>query len=138
MIVIILIGLEVRNEIRLRKFFKGKSGENLEEIIKGAVADLSSLKSTDVDIKKEIGAIKERMARSLRDAQTIRFNPFPDQGGNQSFAVALLNDKGDGVVLSSLYARERMSIFAKPVKNFASENELTEEEKSAINKFKNS
>ena len=50
----------------------------------------------------------------------------------QSFAVALLSENGDGAVLSSLYARDRMSVFAKPVKNFSSEFEMTEEEKEVL------
>jgi len=48
----------------------------------------------------------------------------------------MLNEDGDGVVFSSLYSRERMSIFAKPIKNGKSEYELTEEEKEALKKAK--
>ncbi len=66
--------------------------------------------------------------------ETIRFNPFPDQGSNQSFAVGMLDEDGDGVVFSSLYSRERMSIFAKPIKNGKSEYELTAEEKNVLDK----
>ena len=56
------------------------------------------------------------MKKASRGFETIRFNPFPDQGSNQSFAVGMVNEDGDGVVFSSLYSRERMSIFAKPIK----------------------
>jgi hypothetical protein len=66
--------------------------------------------------------------------ETIRFNPFPDQGSNQSFAIGLLNEEKDGVVISSLYSRERMSVFAKPIKNGKSDYELTQEEKEALQK----
>ena len=76
------------------------------------------------------------MKKSVRGLETIRFNPFPDQGSNQSFAVGMLNEEGNGVVFSSLYSRERMSIFAKPVKNGKSEYELTTEEKEVLKKAK--
>ncbi len=66
--------------------------------------------------------------------ETIRFNPFPDQGSNQSFAIGMLNEDGDGVVISSLYSRDRMSIFAKPVKDKKSTYELSTEEKEALRK----
>jgi hypothetical protein len=64
----------------------------------------------------------------------MRFNPFIDAGSNQSFAIALINDEGNGIVMSSLYARDRMSIFAKPIVNGKSEFELSSEEKDVLNK----
>ncbi len=106
----------VKTEKRLKKFFLGKKANNLEDTI-------SSLQNE----------VKHLQARKLK-IETIRFNPFPDQGSNQSFAIGILNEDNDGVVISSLYSRERMSIFAKPVKNGNSEYELSKEEKQALEK----
>ncbi|MGQ9457218.1 MAG: DUF4446 family protein, partial [Anaerolineae bacterium] len=61
-----------------------------------------------------------------------RFNPCPDPGGNQSFAIALVDGRGNGVVLSSLHAREGTRVYAKPLKKWESDYALTEEEKQAI------
>jgi hypothetical protein len=74
------------------------------------------------------------LSRSIQGVETIRFNAFKGtgEGGNQSFAIALLSEEGDGTVVSSLYARDRMSVFAKPVTGFTSKYEMTEEEKSVI------
>ena len=80
--------------------------------------------------------ISNKTKQSIRGLETIRFNPFSDQGSNQSFAIAMLNEDGDGVVLSSLYARDRMSVFAKPIKNNKSEYELSNEEKEVLSKIK--
>jgi hypothetical protein len=68
----------------------------------------------------------------------VRFNPFKGtgSGGNQSFSAAFVNERGDGLVLTSMYARDRISMFAKPLKAFASEFELSEEEKESIEKSK--
>ena len=66
----------------------------------------------------------------------VIFNPFPDQGSNQSFAIGMLDEEGNGLVISSLYSRERISVFAKPVKNGKSEYELSTEEKEALEKAK--
>jgi hypothetical protein len=76
------------------------------------------------------------MKKTIRKVETVRFNPFEDHGSNQSFAIAFVNDEGDGVVMSSLYARDRMSIFAKPVKNNKSEFDLSAEEKEVLAKAK--
>ena len=69
----------------------------------------------------------------------MRFNPFGGTtGGNQSFAVALLDEKHSGVVFSTLYARDRVGVYAKPVEAGASSFELTGEEREAIEKAKES
>ena len=124
----------VKTESRLRRFFLGKKAKDLEDtiiILEKEIADLKKAKETT---EKEIAVINAKLRKSIRGVETVRFNPFPDQGSNQSFAIGMLNEDGDGVVISSLYSRERMSIFAKPVKNKKSEYELTEEEKNALNK----
>jgi hypothetical protein len=62
----------------------------------------------------------------------VRFNAYHDTGGEYSFAVALVDSGGDGVVLSGLYHRERCRVYAKPVARWASQSELTDEELQAI------
>jgi Protein of unknown function (DUF4446) len=73
---------------------------------------------------------------SVRKVKTVRFNPFAGTGvgGNQSFSTALLNEHGDGVIISALHSRERVAVFAKPISNYQSEYELTAEEKSLLSK----
>jgi len=126
----------IRTEKRLKKFFTGKKGRDLEESIIILEEDISKLKSAKEKTEKEIIEINKKLKKSIRGLETIRFNPFPDQGSNQSFAVGMVNEDGDGVVFSSLYSRERMSIFAKPIKNGKSDYELTTEEKNVLEKAK--
>ena len=83
---------------------------------------------------RDISVIGAKVKKSIRGLETVRFNPFPDQGSNQSFAIGMLNEEGDGVVFSSLYSRDRMSVFAKPIKNNKSEYELSGEEQKALDK----
>jgi hypothetical protein len=65
----------------------------------------------------------------------VRFNPFGDTGGDQSFVLALLNKESDGIVLSVLNGRTGARIYSKPVKKGAgAEYELSNEEKEAIKK----
>src|SRR3989338_5028787 len=125
-----------RTEKRLKKFFLGKKGKDLEDTILALENDISKLKSAKEKAEGEISEMNRRLRKSIRGVETVRFNPFPDQGSNQSFAIGMLNEEGDGVVFSSLYSRERMSVFAKPIKNNQSEYELSAEEKEALNKAK--
>jgi hypothetical protein len=64
----------------------------------------------------------------------LRFNPFKGtgDGGNQSFSTAFVSEKGDGAIISSLYSRDRVSIFCKPLASFESSFELTDEEKEVL------
>lgn len=126
----------VATEKRLKRFFLGKKAKDLEETILILENDLSKLKTAKENTEKELTTINNKLKKSIRGLETIRFNPFPDQGSNQSFAIGMLNEENDGLVISSLYSRDRMSIFAKPIKNGKSEYELTKEEREAIEKAK--
>lgn len=125
-----------KTETRLKKFFFGRKSKDLEDVVLELREQVQKLSANGKDLEKEIGVIKQKMKKSIRGLETIRFNPFPDQGGNQSFAIGMLDEEGNGVVLSSLYSRDRMSIFAKPIKGGKSQYELTEEEKEALEKSK--
>lgn len=78
-----------------------------------------------------------RLKKTVSGVETVRFNPFKGDGsgGNQSFATAFLNEEKNGVVISSMYSRDHVSVFSKQIKNLHSEQgELTAEEKDALNK----
>jgi hypothetical protein len=123
-------------EKRLKRFFLGKKAKDLEDTIVYLEDNIQKLQKAKENIEKEISVVNSKLKKSIRGIETIRFNPFPDQGGNQSFAIGMLDEEGDGLVISSLYSRERMSVFAKPVKRGISEYELTVEEKEALSKAK--
>jgi hypothetical protein len=123
-------------EKRLKRFFLGKKAKDLEDTILILEQQIAQLNKAKENTEKEISVINSKLKKSIRGLETIRFNPFPDQGSNQSFAIGLLNEEGNGLVLSSLYSRERMSIFAKPIKNGKSDYELSTEEKEALQKAK--
>ncbi len=86
---------------------------------------------------EDLIALTEELRMSARnDLQRvglIRFNPFEDAGGDQSFAIALLDADGTGLVLSSLFSRAGSRMFAKEVVAGRSTHTLTEEEVEAIN-----
>lgn len=134
-IAIILLWI-VLTEYRLRKFFAGTKARNLEDVIATLGKNVTETKESQDKIKKELIVIDNRLDKSIRNVKAIRFNPFVDAGSNQSFAISFLSDEGDGVIISSLYARDRMSIFAKPIIKGKSEFELTGEEKEVLEQSK--
>jgi len=118
----------------LSTLFAGKSGADLEEIVMKQREGLTAL---DEEIRK-LYKIAEQLYRlgneSIHKTELLRFNPFKEVGGNQSFAVALLNGKNTGFVISSIHTREGTRVYAKPVENGAEAKEypLSEEEKHVI------
>ncbi len=135
-IVLLILIWIIITEYRFRKFFAGTKAKNLEEVMLTLGEQMKDIKDVEIAINKHLVNVDKRLDKSIRSIETIRFNPFLDAGGNQSFAISFLNDEGDGVIISSLYARDRMSIFAKPIIKGKSEFELSEEEKEVLEKSK--
>jgi hypothetical protein len=77
-------------------------------------------------------SLEARSRGSLQHLGIVRFNPFHDTGSDQSFAIALLNDRHSGVVISSLHARTGTRVFAKPVEAGQASHALSDEEAEAL------
>ncbi len=137
-ITIILIIWVIRLEIKLHRMLRGKNAKTLEDTINSLSNEVRNLHVSREEIEKYLASAETRIKRSTQGIATVRFNPFKGTGvgGNQSFATAFIDENGDGVVISSLYSRDRMSVYAKPLEKYKSEFELTTEEKEAIRKAK--
>ena len=68
----------------------------------------------------------------MQHVGVVRFNPFADKGGDQSFAMAILDDQANGAVISTIHSRVEVRVYAKPVIGGQSTYTLTAEEKDAI------
>ena len=126
-------------EWRLHRLTKGSSGKNLETHIAAIARDYKEFVDFRGALKKELATIDARVAQSLQGVGMVRFNPFAGSGlSKPSFAAAFISENGDGLIISTLHARESLSIFTKTVRGFASQHELTEEENAALEKARNS
>ncbi len=120
--------------LKVRKFTKGKEGHSLEDIITESLKKIEDLENFKQDAQAYFLNVEKRLRRSFQAVETTRFNAFKGtgSGGNQSFATAFLNENGDGVVISSMYGHDKVSVFAKPLKKGFSEYTLTDEESKAL------
>lgn len=121
-------------EFRLRKFFRGENGKNLEKILSDIALSLGRAEKRLITLEEKLEINEKKLKNCIQRTTLLRFNPFQDTGGNQSFSLAMLDEEKNGLVISSLYGREINRIYAKPIKAGASEYQLTEEEKEAIKK----
>jgi hypothetical protein len=139
-LIIILAAINILAFLKIRRLnekskllFSGKTGENLEEIILGQSKEIKELDSEIQELFEISNKIHDLSFKGLHNVGLIRFNPFKDIGGDQSFAVALLDGKKSGIVISSLHTREGTRMYVKPVAQGNSEKyPLTEEEKQAV------
>lgn len=124
----------VRIERKFRILLATKNAETLEDTLTAIYKNLDKLNGFREEARTHLDNLEGRMQTAVRGVETIRFNPFAGDGsgGNHSFTTALISERGDGVILSSLYARERTSIFSKRLTNFKPHQELSEEEQNVI------
>lgn len=121
---------------KISVFTRGENGKSLEGTIKTYLNHVDDLKKHDEIIAKHAFDLDNRLAQCIRNVSTVRFKAFDPNSSNQSFAIALVNEHGDGVILSSLHHRDRVSMFAKPVIKYTSTHDLTEEELSVLEESK--
>jgi len=133
-IIVLLLFFILRLEIKMRRLSSGKNGKSLEETILEAHKSINNLQEFQKDSIEYYKDVEKRLSRSIQSVETIRFNPFKGEGtgGSQSFCTTFANERGDGVVISSLYSRDRISIFSKPLIKFDSSFELSPEEKETL------
>src|SRR4029078_9408263 len=110
----------------------GGDGTSLESTMQANLDQVSKL-ARDVDDLAARSAMLELVQRqAVQRVWLVRFNPFEDTGGNQSFALALLDQHGDGLVMSSLHARAGTRVYGKAIANGRSEAALSDEESEAL------
>lgn len=132
----VLLAWIIRLEIKMNKLLSGKA-TNLDESIVNLTESCEESSKFRKQIEQYLQLVENRLRQSTQGIGTVRFNPFKTAGGgNQSFAVAFIDECGSGVVFSSLYSRDNVSVYAKPLEKYVSEFELTDEEKEAIEKAK--
>lgn len=126
-------------ERRLNRLLVGKSG-SLEEAFSILLRESKEMREFRGEVEKYLKLSEMRLRGSVQGVGIVRFNPFAGegQGGNQSFAAAFLDEYGGGVVISTLYARDRVGVYAKPLESGRSTFELSKEEEHAIEKAKES
>jgi len=141
---ILVLILVLGNIILLRYFYRtNKKIDNLLE--KGKIKDFKSIflsqkeKNEGLEDKIEdafskIKNLEDICQTTVQKIGVVRFNPFADIGGNQSFVIALLDQKNDGFLISSLFVKDGNRVYAKTIKNGKSDHSLSDEEMQAIDR----
>ena len=110
------------------------NGENIEEDLENYMYRVERVEKQNAEIRNLIETIDTNMDNCIQKIGMVRYNAFKDTGSDLSFALAMLDEKNNGVVLNGIYSREMSNIYAKPVEKGKSKYTLSEEEQQAIQK----
>jgi len=117
---------------KIKLLFKGTKVADLEGIIFEQIKRLRQTEKSLEELNNFCRYLEKMSLKSLQKISVVRFNPFNDTGGDQSFAIACLDAENDGFTLTSLFTREGTRIYSKPIEKGESTYPLTSEEKEAI------
>ncbi|GAC1666065.1 MAG: DUF4446 family protein [Candidatus Limnocylindrales bacterium] len=117
---------------RLDSLTRGSDGVSLDAVLSSHLETVAAV-ARDLDMLAARSAALEEVTRqAIQHVGLVRFNPFEDTGGNQSFAMALTDATGAGFVLSSLHSRTGTRVYAKAVIGGRADGALSEEEAEAL------
>lgn len=113
-------------------FMTGTDSKNLEAELLELVSRINGLEKDRTAQGKHLRELEQKLSLAVQKVGMVRFNAFQDAGGELSFALALLDNLGTGIVVSSIYGRAEARVYAKAVNNTKSSLHLSKEEEQAI------
>jgi hypothetical protein len=130
-----LIVLQLRTSHMLHRYqqlVSGVKSGNLEEIMAMHVGRINEHERRLGGLDRDLAGLDRVLQTAIQRVGMVRFNPFEETGGDQSFAIALLDQHGNGLVISSLHSRAETRVYAKPVEGGRSRYALSDEEEEAL------
>jgi hypothetical protein len=121
-----------RLEERLVALTRGEDGRDLAGVLDAHLAKVLAVSRRQDELDAHSVVLDTQAGRAVQGVALVRFNTFEDTGGNQSFALAMVDPAGDGVILNSLHARNQTRLYGKVVLGGAPEGALSEEEAEAL------
>jgi hypothetical protein len=102
------------------------------EAVRKQSTGIDGLRSDVRVLRDDLAAARADLSDALRHVAVVRYDAFGDMGGRMSFSAALLDDAGDGIVITSINGRSETRTYAKGVKAGSSDHTLSPEESQAI------
>ncbi len=134
-LLVAVIALAVRTRrlaARLAGLTRGSEGQSLEAVLDAHLDKVFAVSRELDELAARMAVLEGAQRRSFQRVGLVRYNPFEETGGNQSFALALLDARGNGWILSSLHARSGTRVYAKAINAGGAETGLSEEEAEAL------
>jgi HAMP domain-containing protein len=130
-----LLALQVKLGRAVRRYdrvTRGVDGGTLQQILEKEIWRIQEATEKTGALETYYQNLAADLRRCVQRVGVVRFNPFQDIGGNQSFSIALLDAQGDGVVLTGMHGRNDTRFYVKPILSNGSTHDLSPEEQQAI------
>lgn len=116
----------------IREALRGSDGRSLEQMLVDHVRRRELLEDEVAILRTRVAELERQAESTVGRVGLVRYDAFEEMGGDQSFALALQNQRGDGVVINSIVGRQQVKVYCKPIKRGSSDLSLTPEESAAI------
>lgn len=135
----LLAGWQAFTNVRLnrmirhyRQLGRGAGVEKIDQLLENVI-ERTDLGTREIELLREqLMLLGRHVEEHLQQVGVVRYNAFDDTGGDQSFAVAMLDGHGNGAIFNGLYHRKDCRVFAKPVRSWKSTYSMSDEELEAI------
>ncbi len=128
---LILVVRVQRLQRRIHGMTRGIEG-NLEEMLRSHLDTVQATSCRMDVLEQTVAVLQSQMPSCLRHAQLVRYDAFDDVGGEQSFSLALLDSQGSGLVLTSVYSRNDVRVYAKSIRDGRASHALSQEEERLL------
>ena len=133
LLAVIVLALRLRRLRRAQeRAFGGGSGENVVGALGRLDTDVTALRSDLATVQGNTEHVRELLRGAVSKVGVVRYDAFDDMGGALSFSAALLDERGNGVVVSAINGRTETRCYAKSVTDGASDHHLSGEEQAAL------
>ncbi|GAC1328366.1 MAG: hypothetical protein NVSMB17_03700 [Candidatus Dormibacteria bacterium] len=130
-----LTNLRLNRMVRHYRRLGRGAGEAKLDILLERMMERSELESREIQaLRDKLLALGAEVQSHVQRVGIVRYNAFDDTGGDQSFAVAMLDAQGNGAIFNGLYHRKDCRVYAKPVRDWRSTYSMSDEEQEAIRK----
>lgn len=108
------------------------SGQSMEKMLLGHIEETRRVAEENAKLREENARIDALLKTAITKVGVVRFSAFQDMGSDLSYAVAMLDAHNNGVVFSSIFAREDSRSYVKPIEDGRSTYTMTKEEEQAL------
>ncbi len=132
---IVVVGLLVRTRglgRRLQRLTAGATGASLERVLVDHLARVEEVDTRQRQVEQRVSALEGQIPLCVQRVGLVRYDAFEDVGGQQSFSLAMLDAQQNGIVLTSVYSRTDVRVYAKAIRQGQPSHPLSEEEVAAL------
>lgn len=131
LLLVITRSLSVQRK-RYQQLTSGYDGKNLEQLLTQYATDVITTRREVADLSQELQSLALAQQSAYQKLGFIRYNAFPDVGGELSFSLVLLDNHNSGILLTSIYGREEARVYGKLINSGQSASSLSKEEQRAL------